>query len=51
MVETAAMLRLPVDTMRHFRINGIGPRGARIGKRVMYRRADVLAYIEQAFAA
>jgi predicted DNA-binding transcriptional regulator AlpA len=51
MVEAAALLRLPVATMRHYRVNNIGPRGARLGRRVVYRRADVLAFIEQAFAA
>jgi excisionase family DNA binding protein len=49
--EAAELLRLPVATMRHYRITGQGgPASARIGRRVMYRRADVEAYINAAFA-
>jgi excisionase family DNA binding protein len=49
--EAAELLRLPVATLRHYRVMGEGgPRSARIGRRVMYRRADVLDYIESAFA-
>ena len=50
--ETAELLRLPVATLRHYRAQGVGgPKSARIGRRVMYRRSDVLAYIDAAFAA
>jgi excisionase family DNA binding protein len=49
--ETAELLRLPIATLRHYRAVGKGgPRSARIGRRVVYRRADVLEYIESAFA-
>ncbi|MCV7423001.1 helix-turn-helix domain-containing protein [Mycobacterium yunnanensis] len=50
--EAAELLRLPVATLRHYRAQGEGgPRSAKIGRRVMYRRADVLEYIDAAFAA
>jgi DNA-binding transcriptional MerR regulator len=49
--ETAEMLRLPVGTLRHYRAIGAEPvKSASIGRRVMYRRADVEAYIAAAFA-
>jgi excisionase family DNA binding protein len=49
--EAAELLRLPIATLRHYRAVGEGgPKSARIGRRVMYRRADVLDYIESAFA-
>lgn len=44
--ETAAMIRRPVNTLRYWRHEGTGPKSARIGRRVMYRRADVTAWIE-----
>jgi hypothetical protein len=49
--ETAAWLRLPVATLRHYRAQGQGgPKSAKIGRRVMYRRADVVEYVNAAFA-
>ena len=49
--EAAAWLRLPVATLRHYRVTGEGgPKSAKVGRRVVYRRADVLEYIEVAFA-
>jgi excisionase family DNA binding protein len=49
--EVAALTRIPVNTLYHYRATGQGgPPSAKIGRRVMYRRADVLDYIESAFA-
>ncbi len=39
--ETADILRTPVATLRYWRHLGIGPDSFRLGRRVMYRRADV----------
>ncbi|MBA3251476.1 MAG: helix-turn-helix domain-containing protein [Geodermatophilaceae bacterium] len=39
--EAAARLRTPVATLRYWRHLGIGPDSFRLGRRVMYRRADV----------
>jgi DNA-binding transcriptional MerR regulator len=48
--EVAAMTRLPVATLRWYRATGAGgPRSAKLGRRVMYRRADVAMWIEAAF--
>ena len=41
LVEAAAYLRTPVATLRYWRHLGAGPAGFRLGRRVMYRRADV----------
>ncbi|GLP75663.1 hypothetical protein TUM20983_27730 [Mycobacterium antarcticum] len=51
--EAAKLLRLPVATLRHYRAQGgvDGPRSAKIGRRVMYRRVDVENFINAAFAA
>ena len=49
--EVAEMTRLPEATIRWFRHAGKGPRSARLGRRVVYRESDVLAWIEDAFAA
>ena len=39
--EAAARLRAPVATLRYWRHLGIGPDSFRLGRRVMYRQADV----------
>jgi predicted DNA-binding transcriptional regulator AlpA len=44
--ETAEMLRRPVNTLRHWRYAGIGPESFRMGRRVMYREEDVIAWVE-----
>ncbi|WP_029433826.1 AlpA family transcriptional regulator [Blastococcus sp. URHD0036] len=41
LAETAAYLRTPVATVRYWRHLGIGPAGFRLGRRVIYRRAEV----------
>lgn len=49
--ETAGVLRAPEDTLRYWRHIGTGPRSAKLGRRIVYREADVLAWVEQQFAA
>ena len=44
--EAADLLRAPVATLRYLRHRGTGPRGFRAGRRVLYRRDDVTAWIE-----
>lgn len=48
--EVAELTRLPLSTIRWFRHAGKGPRSARLGKRVVYKQSDVLAWIEAQFA-
>lgn len=49
--EAAALLRKSPAQMRWMRHNGSGPKSAKIGGRIMYRRRDIDAYIDAAFAA
>jgi excisionase family DNA binding protein len=44
--EAAEILRAPVATLRYWRHLGTGPRSFRPGRRVLYRRADVHAWID-----
>lgn len=47
--EVAEMTRVPVNTLRWYRATGSGgPKSAKVGgRRVMYRRSDVEAWIAQ----
>jgi excisionase family DNA binding protein len=45
--QLAAELGVTAGTLRNWRSAGRGPRGARIGGRVRYRRADVDAWVAQ----
>lgn len=47
--EAADMLRLPESTLRYWRHMNKGPKAARIGGRVMYRKSDVENWIEEQF--
>ncbi len=50
--EAAALLRIPQATLRYWRHVGSGPRSFKVGpKRVMYRRADVEAWLQQQYDA
>src|SRR6476661_1895631 len=48
--EVSSLLRVPLATVYRWRSNGTGPVGTRVGKRVTYRRADVLAWYEEQLA-
>lgn len=45
--EVAALLRVPVTTVYYWRETKRGPRGAQVGKQVLYDRADVVAWWNQ----
>lgn len=47
--EVAEATRLPINTLYHYRATGQGPRSAKLGRRVLYRRADVEAWVASAF--
>ena len=52
MAEVASIVRRPVATLRWWRHEGVGPRGFRVGgRRVMYRKSDVVAWLEGQYAA
>jgi len=46
--ETSALTRVPVNTLRDWRAKGglRGPRSHLVGGRVMYRQADVFAWLD-----
>lgn len=44
--EVAELLRTSTETLRYWRHNGNGPKSAKLGRRVMYRRADLEAWVE-----
>src|SRR3712207_1551690 len=44
--EAAEVLRTPVATLRYWRHLGTGPRSFRLGRRVLYRRDDLQAWID-----
>jgi excisionase family DNA binding protein len=45
--ELAALLKLPLGTIRKQRAEGTGPPGFRIGKHVRWRRGDVMEWLEK----
>ena len=44
--EAADFLRAPVATLRYWRHLGTGPPSFRVGRRVLYRRDDLNAWID-----
>ena len=44
--EAAELLRAPVATLRYWRHLGTGPTSFRLGRRVLYRREDLHAWID-----
>ena len=47
--EVSELTRIPVATLRYWRHQGRGPKGARLGGRLVYRKADVINWINAAF--
>lgn len=48
--QFAEVVNTPINTVRFWRQTGYGPTSARIGRRVLYRRTDVNAWIDAQFA-
>lgn len=48
--QTSSALAIPINTLKDYRAKGKGPRSAVIGGRVMYRKSDVLTWIDERFA-
>lgn len=46
--EVAEELRTPVETVRYWRHVGKGPKSWKLGRRVLYAREDVEAFVEEA---
>jgi predicted DNA-binding transcriptional regulator AlpA len=51
MEEVAELTRIPVSTLRYYRYYGKGPRSFKLGSSVVYKRADVLDWIESSYNA
>ena len=51
LVELCDELGISESTAYYWRQIGKGPKGARIGKNLRYRRADVKAWLDSKFAA
>lgn len=50
--EVAELLRTPAATLRYWRHLRTGPRSFRVGpRRVAYKRSDVLAWLDEQYAA
>jgi predicted DNA-binding transcriptional regulator AlpA len=49
--EVAELTGLPVNTLRFWRHQGTGPKSVKLGRRVVYRECDVVAWIEEQFDA
>jgi predicted DNA-binding transcriptional regulator AlpA len=47
--EVAEMTGIPEATLRFWRATHQGPPSARLGRRVVYREADVVAWIDAQF--
>jgi len=47
MQEVAAIVRVPLATLRYWRHLGTGPRGFRIGRSVRYWRTEVHTWLQQ----
>ena len=43
----AEELHTPVHTVHYWRAQGTGPKGIKVGKRILYRWADVEAWLDQ----
>ena len=49
--EAADLVRRPASTLAYWRHRGEGPRYAKVGKRVLYRREDVEVWLAAQFEA
>ncbi|EGD44661.1 hypothetical protein NBCG_01081 [Nocardioidaceae bacterium Broad-1] len=48
--QVAERYNIPENSLRYWRAQGTGPKSARIGRRVMYRRVDIDRWVEEQFA-
>lgn len=44
--EVAELIRTPVDTLRKWRMNQVGPPAIKVGRKLLYKRSDVVAWLE-----
>lgn len=48
--EVAKMTGIPVATLRYWRHRGTGPNSAKLGRAIVYREEDVIAWVDEQFA-
>ena len=48
--EASERLHTRVNTLRYWRHVGVGPRSAKLGRRIVYRESDVIAWVDEQFA-
>lgn len=44
--EASEVLRTPVATLYRWRTEGTGPPASRVGRKLLYSRADLIAWVE-----
>jgi excisionase family DNA binding protein len=49
--EAADYLRKPVDTLRYWRKLGRGPKAAKVGRTLLYRKAEIDRWVQEQEAA
>jgi predicted DNA-binding transcriptional regulator AlpA len=49
--EVAAICRMPEATLRWRRSRGMEPRSMKLGKRVVYKRSDVMRWVAAVYEA
>jgi excisionase family DNA binding protein len=49
--EAAELVRAPAGSLRFWRHQGTGPASAKLGKRIVYRRDDLEAWVQAQFDA
>ncbi|MDR1441405.1 MAG: helix-turn-helix domain-containing protein [Bifidobacteriaceae bacterium] len=49
--EVAVLCRTSQETVRYWRHVGKGPRGFKLGRKVLYRRQDVEAWLQEHYEA
>jgi len=47
LTEVAQKLRIPVATLRHWRANYYGPRGFKVGRRVLFTESEVNRWVAE----
>ncbi len=47
--EVAELTGVPENTLRFWRHQGLGPRSARLGRRMVHRERDVVDWINEQF--
>lgn len=50
MAEAADLMRTPAETLRYWVYVGKGPKSIKLGRRRLFRRVDVLRWVEDQFA-